>query len=284
MPVIGFGVYQNYTTRDSVFEALRVGYRHVDSAQAYKNEAHVGQGLRAAGIRRDEVFVTTKIISKFHGYESTSKGIDESLARFQFDYINLFLIHDPFSGTERRLATYKALQEAKQAGKIRSVGVSNYGIHHLEEIKHAGYELPEVNQIEVRLANDLVYRGGLVTHAASNSKLHPFCQQRPIVAYCKENEIVVQAYSPLVRGKMDHPTFLEIANKHNKDPAQILIRWSLQKGLIRFVPLPKSAKPERIDSNLNVFDFELSEQDMAKLDSLDRGKEGAITWNPVDVP
>ncbi|KAF5351950.1 hypothetical protein D9756_007595 [Leucocoprinus leucothites] len=208
---------------------------------------------------RNEVFVTTKVISKFHGYESTLKGIEESLARFQFDYIDLFLIHDPFSGTERRLATYKALQEAKQAGKIRSVGVSNYGIKHLEEIKHAGCDMPAVNQIE----------------------LHPFCQQRPIVAYCKENGIVVQAYSPLIRGKVDHPDFLNLANKYSKDPAQILIRWSIQKG---FVPLPKSANPERINSNLNVFDFELNSEDMAKLESLDRGKDGAVTWNPVDAP
>ncbi|KAF9452726.1 Aldo/keto reductase [Macrolepiota fuliginosa MF-IS2] len=258
MPIIGLGVYQNYTTRDSVFEALRTGYRQVDSAQAYKNEAHVGQGFRDSGLSRGDVFITTKIISKFHGYESTLKGVDESLARFQFDYIDLFLIHDPFAGAERRLATYKALQEARESGKIRSVGVSNYGIKHLEEIKDAGYEMPVVNQIE----------------------LHPFCQQRPIVVYCRENGIVVQAYSPLVRGKTD-PVFLELANRYHRDPAQILIRWSLQKG---FVPLPKSNKHERIHSNLNVFDFNLCDDDMQKLDSLDRGKEGAITWNPVDAP
>ncbi|KAL9711558.1 hypothetical protein Ac2012v2_004629 [Leucoagaricus gongylophorus] len=259
MPVVGLGVYQNYTTKSSVLEALRVGYRHVDTAQAYKSEAHVGQGLREAGVNRNEVFITTKIISKFHGYENTLKKIDESLARFEFDYIDLFLIHDPFAGTERRLATYKALQEGKQGGKIHSVGVSNYGITHLEEIRRAGYDLPAVNQIE----------------------LHPFCQQRSIVAYCKENGIVVQAHSPLVKGKMDHPVFLEIATKYNKDPAQILIRWSLQKG---FVPLPKSANPERINSNLNVFDFDLGDEDMVKLDSLDRGKEGAVTWNPISAP
>ncbi|EKM80657.1 hypothetical protein AGABI1DRAFT_37131 [Agaricus bisporus var. burnettii JB137-S8] len=258
MPVIGLGVYRNYTTRDSVFEALRAGYRLVDTAQAYKNEAHVGQGLRNEGISRSDVFITTKIISKFHGYPSTMQAVDESLERFQFQYIDLYLIHDPYAGTKRRLATYKALQDAKAAGKIRSVGVSNYGIQHLEEIRNAGYEMPAVNQIE----------------------LHPHCQQRPLVAYCREHEIVVQAYSPLLQGKMDDPVFSEIAEKHGRDPAQILIRWSLQKG---FVPLPKSARPERIRSNLDVFDFELDDRDMLKLDSLNRGKEGAVTWNPVDA-
>ncbi|KAF8623076.1 hypothetical protein AX15_006493 [Amanita polypyramis BW_CC] len=173
------------------------------------------------------------------------------------DYIDLFLIHDPFSGTEKRLATYRALQEAKRAGKIRSVGVSNYNICHLEEIKEAGYEQPAVNQIE----------------------LHPSCQQKPIVNYCLANNIVIEAYTSLVRGRMmDHPTIVEIATKHNRDPAQILIRWSIQKG---FVPLSKSVTPERIRSNTQVFDFELAVEDMASLDSLDKGDAGAVTWNPI---
>jgi diketogulonate reductase-like aldo/keto reductase len=130
-------------------------------------------------------------VSKTHGYDSTLKGVDESLKNFAVDYLDLFLIHDPFSGTERRLATYKALQECKQAGKLRTVGVSNYGVKHLEEIKAAGFDMPAVNQIE----------------------LQPFCQQKDIVAYCKENAIVVQAYCPLIRGKMDDPVITNIASK-----------------------------------------------------------------------
>ncbi|KAG6873413.1 hypothetical protein C0995_015838 [Termitomyces sp. Mi166 len=258
MPLLGFGVYQNYTTRDSVLEAFKAGYRHVDSAQVYRNEADVGEAVRDCGLPREDLFITTKCVSKTHGYESTLKGVDASLAKFKFDYIDLFLIHDPYSGTERRLATYKALQEAKAAGKIRTVGVSNYGIKHLEEIRDAGFPMPSVNQIE----------------------LHPFCQQRPIVSYCREHGIVVQAYCPIIRGKMDHPTITEIANKYNRDPAQILIRWSLQKG---FVPLPKSATPSRIHSNTKVYNFELKEEDVAALDALDRGKDGAVSWNPVDA-
>ncbi|EDR11865.1 uncharacterized protein LACBIDRAFT_293100 [Laccaria bicolor S238N-H82] len=258
MPLLGFGVYQNYDTKNSVLEAFKAGYRHIDSAQVYKNEAAVADAVRESGLDRGDVFITSKCVSKNHGYEKTLKGINESLDRMKFDYIDLFLIHDPFSGTERRLETYKALLECRHAGKIRTVGVSNYGVKHLEEIKNAGYERPAVNQIE----------------------LHPLCQQKPIVDYCKENDIVVQAYCPIIRGKMDDPVITKLAEKYNRDPAQILLRWSLQKG---FVPLPKSATPSRIHLNTNLYDFELTEEDMGELDALDKGKKGAIGWNPVDA-
>ncbi|KAF5314014.1 hypothetical protein D9611_006798 [Ephemerocybe angulata] len=259
LPLLGFGVYRNtQRAKESVLEAFRAGYRHVDSAQTYRNEVDVGDAVRESGIPREEVFITTKIGSSSHGYANTVRGVDESLKRFKFDYVDLFLIHDPLSGKAKRLETYKALLEAKQAGKIRSVGVSNYGVHHLEEIKGAGYEKPSVNQIE----------------------LHPFCQQKPIVKYCQENSIVVEAYCPLIEGRMDHPVIQEIAKKLKRDPAQVLIRWSLQKG---FVPLPKSATPSRIRSNADVFSFELSKEDMDKLDGLDKGSDGAVSWNPVDA-
>ncbi|KAF8573787.1 Aldo/keto reductase [Ramaria rubella] len=259
MPVVGLGVYKNYTTKQSCLEAFKVGYRLVDTAQAYRSEAHVGAAVRESGLKREEVFVTTKCISKTHGYESTLRNVDLSLERFGFMYIDLFLIHDPFSGPEKRLATYRALQDAKRAGKIREVGVSNYGIHHLEEVRTAGFDMPAVNQIE----------------------LHPFCQQKAIVEYCRAHSIIVQAYSPLICGHMEHPVLHAVAQRHKRDVAQILIRWSLQKG---FVPLPKSAQAHRIASNLDVFDFELTTQEEEELDKLDRGKEGAVTWNPVDVP
>lgn len=149
MPLLGFGVYKNFTTKESCLEAFKAGYRHVDTAQAYRNEDAVGAAARESGLQRADFFIATKCATKSHGYQSTLKGVDDSLARFQFDYIDLFLIHDPYSGTERRLATYKALQEAKQAGKIRDVGVSNFGLKHLEEIRAAGFPMPSVNQIEV---------------------------------------------------------------------------------------------------------------------------------------
>lgn len=258
LPLLGFGVYQiaSGKAKESVLEALKAGYRHIDSAQMYRNEAQVGEAVRESGVPRGDVFVTTKIASGNHGYKSTIKAVDESLKRFKFDYVDLFLIHDPLSGSKRRLETYKALLEAKEAGKIRSVGVSNYGVHHLEEIRTAGYEMPSVNQIE----------------------LHPLCQQKPIVEHCKENGIVVEAYCPIIRGDMGHPVIQELASKYKRDPAQILIRWSLQKG---YVPLPKSETPSRIRSNANLYDLELSEDDMQKLDGLDRGDDGAISWNPT---
>ncbi|KAI1796372.1 Aldo/keto reductase [Ganoderma leucocontextum] len=255
---LGFGVYQNYTTNSSVLEAFHAGYRHVDSAQVYRNEAEVGSAFRASGLRREEVFLTTKCISKTHGYEKTAQAVDVSLERFGVEYIDLFLIHDPHKGRDLRIETYRALLDAQRAGKVRTVGVSNFGIKHLEEIRNASLQTPAVNQIE----------------------LHPFCQQRPIVAYCREYGIVVQAYTPLIRGQLDHPVFVRLAEKHNRDPAQILLRWSLQKG---YVPLPKSATPARIHSNTSVFDFSLDGEDMELLDGLDKGKSGAVTWNPVDV-
>ncbi|TEB30297.1 Aldo/keto reductase [Coprinellus micaceus] len=250
MPRLGFGVYQNYATKDSVLLALQAGYRHIDTAQAYKNEAHVADAVRESGLPREEVFITTKIISKFHGYEKTVKAVDGSLEKMQLDYIDLFLIHNPHAGPALRLETYRALLHYRTLGKIRSVGVSNYGVHHLEEIREAGLEKPSVNQIE----------------------LHPYCQQREIVEYCREKGMVVQAYCPVLRGQMEHPVFEELASKYGKDKAQILLRWSLQKG---YVPLPKSATPSRIHSNANLYDFELTAEDIAELDALDEG------WNPV---
>ncbi|KAL0068847.1 hypothetical protein AAF712_004178 [Marasmius tenuissimus] len=219
----------------------------------YKNEAAVGQAVRESGLDRAEVFITTKCASRHHGYESTLKGVDESLHRFGFDYIDLFLIHDPLSGAEKRLATYKALVESKAAGKIRT---PSSAVKHLEEIRDAGLEMPSVNQIE----------------------LHPYCQQRPIVEYCQKNDILVEAYCPIIRGKMDDEVITSISNKYQRDPAHILLRWSLQKG-----PLPKSATPSRIHSNAQLYDFELDSDDMARLDGLDRGKDGAVSWNPVNA-
>ncbi|KII91992.1 hypothetical protein PLICRDRAFT_457099 [Plicaturopsis crispa FD-325 SS-3] len=259
IPLLGFGVYKNYDATPSVLEAFRVGYRHVDSAQMYKNEAEVGEAVRKSGLNRADLFITTKCASNDHGYESTLKGVDESLKQFGFDYVDLFLIHDPISGPKKRIETYRALLEKRDAGKIRTVGVSNYNIHHLEEITAAGLELPAVNQIE----------------------LHPLCQQKPIVKYCAEHNILVQAYCPIIRGQMDDPVIQKLSSKHGREPAQILLRWSLQKG---YNPLPKSSTPSRIAANAQLYDFELSAEDMAALDGLDKGAAGAVSWNPVDRP
>ncbi|CAG7851020.1 Uncharacterized oxidoreductase Mkms_1985 [Serendipita indica DSM 11827] len=262
MPLLGLGVYQNTgpTATTACAAAFRAGYRHVDSAQVYRNETEVGQAVKESGLVREMLFITSKINSRNHGYEKTLTWIDQSLRNFGLEYMDLFLIHDPLSGKERRLDTWKALIKARDDGKIKSIGVSNYGVRHLEEIKSASLELPAVNQIE----------------------LHPFCQQRPIVQWCKDNNIVVQAYCPIMRGqRWDNPVFKELSLKYGKEVPQILIRWSLQKG---FSPLPKSIHDERIRSNANVYDFAIDDADMEKLDSLDLGDMGAVSWNPIHAP
>ncbi|KAF8325463.1 NADP-dependent oxidoreductase domain-containing protein [Cantharellus anzutake] len=257
LPMLGFGVYQNTgpTCLESCLEALKAGYRHIDSAVVYRNEREVGQAVRQSGVNRDDISITTKITTRYAGYESTAKMVDESLKKFGFEYIDLYLIHDPYSGKTKRLETYRALLAAQKAGKIRSVGVSNYGVHHLEEIRNEGLPAPSVNQIE----------------------LHPFCQQKPIAEYCAVNGIAIEAYSPLVRGVAKDQTVLQVG----KSPFLVYIRWSLQRG---FIPLPKTATPSRIVENASVFNFELSEEQMAALNALDKGREGAVTWNPVDAP
>ncbi|KZT03086.1 Aldo/keto reductase [Laetiporus sulphureus 93-53] len=280
MPLLGLGVYQNDNCKPACLAALKNGYRHIDSARAYRNETQVGEAVRESGVPRSEIFITSKIYHPDHGYESTLKAVDESLQRFGFDYIDLYLIHSPLSGKRKRLETWRALLEAKEAGKLRTVGVSNYGIKHLEEIREAGLETPAVNQIEIQ----------------------PFCQQKPIVEYCKEHGIFVQAYCPLIRGQFDNPVLREVAAKYNKAVPQVLVRWSLQHGFVltshdrlgsgldrglpcecRYSPLPKSAKPERVVSNADVYDFEISSEDMTRIDALDRGNDGATSWNPVDA-
>ncbi|KAI0961328.1 hypothetical protein AcW1_000439 [Taiwanofungus camphoratus] len=258
MPLLGLGVFRNEDCIPACIAALKYGYRHIDSARLYNNEAQVGQAVRQSGIPRSEVFVTSKIFHPDHGYESTLKAVDESLQRFGFDYLDLYLIHSPLSGKEERLATWKALLDVQKTGKLRTVGVSNYGVKHLEEIREAGLATPAVNQVE----------------------LQPFCQQKAIVEYCNKHGIIVQAYCPLVRGEFGNPVLQEIAQKYKKDVAQVLVRWSLQRG---FSPLPKSSQPARVVSNAELYDFEISAEDMAKIDALDKGKDGAVSWNPVDA-
>ncbi|KAH9999929.1 Aldo/keto reductase [Russula vinacea] len=255
MPVVGFGVYQNLNCKPACLVALQSGYRHIDSARAYRNEAEVGDAVRESGVPREEIFITSKINKTSGGYQSCLDAIDDSLKNFGFDYLDLYLIHSAYGGKAIRLEAWKALLAAKKAGKLRSVGVSNYNVKHLEEITEAGLEMPSVNQVE----------------------LHPYCQQKSIVEYCRAHGIIVQAYTPLVRGKFENPVLQEISKKYSKDPAQILIRWSLQHG---FIPLPKSENPDRVRSNIDVFGFEISKEDIDKLDELDRDKEGLLLGIP----
>lgn len=256
MPILGLGVYQNSDCFVACKAALEYGYRHIDTAQAYRNEDQVGAAVKASGVPRDSVFITSKVRD---GGDKTADSVQQSLKKLDLDYINLYLIHSGHGGKAVRLRTYQTLLELSGPGKaLRDVGVSNFGVKHLEELREAGLPTPPVNQIEI----------------------HPFCQQKSIVDYCRANGIIIQAYSPLVRGNFGHPVIQEVCKEHNKSPPQVLVRWSIQRG---FVPLAKSSDPDRVKSNADCFDFELSESAMAKLNSLDRGSGGAVGWNPVNV-
>jgi diketogulonate reductase-like aldo/keto reductase len=259
IPQIGLGLWQvkDRAEFDTAFNtAIKVGYRHFDTAQAYENEQYLGEDWRASGLKREELFITTKIAVQNFGYKKAKRSFDESLRKLQTDYVDLLLLHFPV--TILRKKSWLALEEIREAGQAKSIGVSNYTIRHLEEMKNYAKIMPAVNQIE----------------------LHVFLQQPELIKYCQANDIVVEAYSPLVRGRgMDDPTIVKIAKKHGKSPAQIMLRWCLEQDL---VILPKSVTPERIKQNLDVFDFKLDKADMAELAKLNQDMR--TNWSPVHVP
>ncbi|KAI5479680.1 aldo-keto reductase [Pseudohyphozyma bogoriensis] len=261
LPLLGFGVYQSTAALASSRAALEAGYLHIDSARVYRNEVEVVTATAELIKKNPEakVWLTTKVTGKEHGTDKTDKAVEESVQRAKDAGLSwdLFLLHDPTAGPEKRLEAWRVLEQKQAEGKIRTIGVSNFSEVHLAEFAAAGVSTPEVNQIE----------------------LHPWCQQQPIVDYCKQHGIVVEAYCPIVRGqRFEDPTLVEVAKKVGKTGAQVLIRWSLQKG---YVPLPKSDTPSRIVDNAAVYDFELDDEAMAKLDALDEGAKGACSWNPV---
>ncbi|CCH42619.1 Aldo-keto reductase family 1 member [Wickerhamomyces ciferrii] len=250
IPSIAIGVFKTPVDEATaiVHKALQVGYRHIDSAQIYKNEKQSIDGIakwikeNPENNKREDVFFTTKIFNDDQGYELAKAAIERSLENIKdiSSYIDLVLIHSPRTDKDRRLGTWKALQEYAKAGKIHTIGVSNFGARHLDELyAWEGFEIPpSINQVE----------------------LHPWLLRENLVKYSNEKGIVLEAYAPLVRGqKFDDPKLNELSKKYGKTPAQILIRWSLQKG---FVTLPKTANLDRLASNLDVFNFELSQEDV----------------------
>ncbi|KAL1982520.1 hypothetical protein VTN96DRAFT_1245 [Rasamsonia emersonii] len=262
MPVLGFGVYQTPADicKDVVLKALSVGYRHVDSAIMYRNEKACGEAIKESGIPRSEIFFTTKIPSKHLGYEKSKTAIDSSLREAGQEYFDLILIHDPYASKEDRLGTWRALVEAKKAGKVRSIGVSNWGVHHLDELEE---------YIQKKLGGDGAIDVG-------QYELHPWLTRPDIVNWLRKRNVVVQAYCPVVRAKrFDEPVVKTLAEKYHKTPAQILLRWSLQKD---FVPLPKSVTPSRIEENADIFDFELTKEDM---DALTTDEYSPVAWDPT---
>lgn len=254
IPELGFGTWQTPNGEvavDSVKKALAAGYRHIDTAQGYKNEASVGQAIKESGIPREEIFLTTKLWNGNHSYDLVMSSFAESLEKLQTDYVDLFLIHWPNPVAFREnwqmanAESWRAFEELYQSGKIKAIGVSNFLPHHLEELKKTATIFPMVNQIF----------------------LAPGELQPEVVQYCQEHNILLEAYSPLGTGKIfDVPEMKELAEKYDKTIAQIALRWSLQHG---FLPLPKSVTPSRIEENLAVFDFELSSDDIKSIDQLD---------------
>ncbi|WP_394845984.1 aldo/keto reductase [Pendulispora brunnea] len=254
MPRVGLGVWQmpRGVTRDAVLSALRAGYRHIDTARIYGNEAEVGAAVRESGIPRDEIFVTTKLWNDDQGYDSALRAFDASMKRLGLDHVDLYLIHWPVQ--HKRRDSWRALEKLRAGGRVRSIGVSNFMVSHLEELLADANERPDVNQIEI----------------------HPFMQQREPRAFCKKHGIVVQAYSPLVRGhRLDHPEIRKVARRMDRTPAQVLLRWGLQHDL---VVLPKSADPGRQKENAAIFDFALDADAMSSLDALEEGQ--ATGWDP----
>lgn len=272
MPILGYGVYQ--TPRDIcqhvVNHALTVaGYRHIDSAQAYRNEAASAQAIIEAGqksenpISRSSIFFTSKISTRNMGYEKSRDSIDETLRVTGLDYLDLMLIHAPYGGTEARNGSWRALVEAQKAGKIRSIGVSNYGVHHLDELQS--------------YIDSSSGPGGTID--VGQWELHPWLPRSDIVKWARDHNVVIQAWSPLVRGtRADDETLTRIAKKHNKTWAQVLIRWSLQQG---YVPLAKSVTEKRIVGNVDVFGdgFELDKEDMQDLEF--PGSYVPCSWDPT---
>jgi methylglyoxal/glyoxal reductase len=263
IPRLGLGVYQSgrgRATENAVSWALDAGYRHIDTAAMYGNETEVGAALKraiaAGSARREEVFVTTKLWNSDHGYDEALRAFDASHRRLGLDQIDLFLLHWPVP--QRRLQSWRALEHILGEGRCRAIGVSNFMVEHLEELLRHAKVPPAVNQIE----------------------LHPWCQQRDVVAFCNAQDIAVVAYSPLTKGmKLGDPGLAAIAREVRRTPAQILLRWSLQKG---FVTIPKSAKKERIIENAEIFDFSLGAEPMARLDRLNQ--EHHVTWDPRSEP
>ena len=255
MPAIGYGTWQTPNDQvaiESIKCAIQNGYRHIDCASIYGNEEFVGQAIRECGIPREELFITNKVWRTERGYQTTLDSIQKSLDTMGLDYFDLYLIHWPASATyydnweQINRDTWKAMMEMYQAGKIRAIGVSNFMIHHLKALMEMEM-IPMVNQIEYHLG---------------------LCQQE-LVDYCKENGIQVQAFRPINHGEfLDNEILQSYAKKYNKTVAQICIRWILQNDVC---PLPKSVNPSRIQENMNVFDFEISKEDMDTLNALDIG-------------
>ena len=249
MPWLGLGVFlvkDGEEVVNSVRAALEVGYRSVDTAAAYKNEEGVGKAIAESNVPREELFITTKVWNADQGYEATLAAFNVSMKKLGLEYLDLYLIHWPLPSQGKFIDTWKALEKLYKDGRVRAIGVSNFKVHHLEEVIAKGEIVPMVNQVEY----------------------HPRFNQRELHDFCKKHCIQLEAWSPLMQGGLlENPILVELAKKYNKSTAQIIIRWDIQTGV---VTIPKSVKPHRIAENKDVFDFELSEEDMDKISALNQ--------------
>jgi diketogulonate reductase-like aldo/keto reductase len=259
MPWFGLGVFlsnEGEEVENAVKVALQNGYRHIDTAAIYKNERGVGKAVKESCIPREEIFITSKVWNTDQGYKTTLAAFEASLERLQMDYLDLYLIHWPKG--KRSVETWKALEEIYKKGQAKAIGISNFLVHHLEEFLPDCKIMPAVNQYE----------------------FHPELLQPDLLEYCKKRGIQPEAWSPIMKGRVNNiPLMQELAAKYGKNPVQIVLRWDIQKGV---VTIPKSVISERIISNADIFDFELSEEDMAKIDKLD--KNARIGGHPDFIP
>ncbi|MBS3988052.1 MAG: aldo/keto reductase [Erysipelothrix sp.] len=243
IPAIGLGTWKipNDQVADIIVEAIKIGYRHIDTASIYKNEEGVGEGIRRSGINRSDIFVTTKVWNDDQGFQTTLKAFDKSLERLGLDYVDLYLIHWP---KPLNAETWRALEQLYNQGKVRAIGVSNFHPHHFDVLLQTAKIKPMINQFE----------------------LHPKLTQETSVLYYQNQGVVIESWSPLMRGQLnDSEILLDIAKKHSKTPAQIVLRWNMEKG---YVTIPKTVKVERLKENIDIFDFKLDANDIQRIDSM----------------
>lgn len=259
IPLVGFGTYKSGSEEETskvVKNALKLGYRMIDTASFYGNEVGIGKGIKESKIDREEIFLVTKLWNEDHGYEKTIKALNKSLKNLKVDYIDLYLIHWP---NKLNAETWRAFEDLYEMGKVKAIGVCNFKVNHLEYLRKSANIMPMVNQVE----------------------MHPFSIKNEILNYCKESNIQVVAWSPISRGRIfSNDLMVRLAEKYNKTIAQIVLKWHMQRGVI---PIPKSSNEDRIKENIDLFDFEISSEDMKNIELLNEGDDISVTKPPANT-